>query len=69
MNDTERPVQVESFGPSGDRNSHYHNGKVPGEFTLFVDPKGDRLGVRDANGGVYQVPLSEVAELIRGKVS
>jgi len=47
------------------------DGKVElpgGPFTLFVHQDKNRIGVRDQGGWIVQVPLSDVVELIRGKV-
>lgn len=63
MSDTERSVVIETESPDGCSEK-----STEGRYTLFVDPEKNRLGVRDKDGHIVCVPLTDVAELIRGKV-
>lgn len=59
MSDTERPVVVEAV---------YKDGKVErytGPFVLVIDPVKNRLGVKDPDGHVVQIPLSDAVDIIR----
>ena len=68
QNDTERPTKVEyRVTPDGTAEIR--------DATLFVDPKTDRIGIRVKSGsapgspeGRYQLPLSDVVELLRKTV-